>query len=461
MTGGDDKPSVSTTSMTIKVSPATVPGGSELTEKFWLLRWIDGLDIRSVRDVETAISDDSNFQDLASIATEARTSPGEDTRTNNPVVGGRGIDLSGELIAANEYELIEEVDKAFGRTWHYFDEVVVEGLTARRFTKMLADGNYDLARERARAHCILLLHLRKISALDNVVFRQKPDPCLFHGNDMEALEAAGLRKILDDRPSVVQRLAEDGTLHDVEDHYIHGEHFHYVFEHPLVGVRAGHIAGSPACRDEDELKQMISDDIFNLYAGYAAADAAMASEISAPLATSSPMLESILDADEGADAATGSVGGKVAVEIGLPILDGVPAADLIKIREDEADAFERFRAALRAAINEAVRSDIHSTKPHGISANIIEETLVPALHDIDQRLHVAQKVLHRKSAMNVSVGAALVAVGLIAGIPLLLPAGFAMGTAVPGVNFGKYLDDKGQVELSDLYFIWKLQSLRI
>ena len=430
-----------------------------MTDKYWLLEWIDSLEIRSLRDVEKAIADREKFQELTSMALEAQSSAGSDPRTNNPIVAGRGIDLSGELTSADEDELIDEVNQAFGRTWHYFDEVIVEGLSARRFSKMLSNRDYSLARKRARAHCILLLHLRKIGALDNLIFRQKPDPCIVHGSDTSILEDAGLRRILDDKASIVQSLKE-GTLHGIEDHYIIGQHFHYAFEHPLIGVQSGNIGGSPAGREEDELKQMIAEKIFDLYATYAAADVAMATEFSAPLATSSPILESILNSGDGAGTTPCSPVGEVAVEIGLPILDGISAADLLKIRDDEADAFERFRTALRAAINESLRKEHQSSNPHRIAIDVIEEVLVPALPDIDQRLRVAQKTLARKSAANISVGAAIVTVGLIAGIPLLLPAGIALGIGVPGANFNSYLDQKGQVELSDLYFMWKLQNLR-
>ena len=393
------------------------------------------------------------------MANQASMLPGADPQTNNPVVAGRGIDLSGELTGADEGELLNEVDRAFGATWHYFDEMIVEGLSARRYAKMVSNGDLALARRRAREHCLLLLHLREIGALGSVVFRQKPDPCVRHGKDVDKLEAAGIKRILDDRVNVVQTLAE-GVLHEIEDHYAYGGHFHYTYEHPLVGVRTGHLEGSPVGRSEAELKQWISGDIFDLFAEFAAVDVSVASELSAPLAISSPMLDSILTSSGGKrGAATGSVAGEVAIEIGVPILRGVSASDLLKIREDEADAFERFRVALRAAISELLKRGDDATDSTRVAGRVIDDFLVPALHDIDQRLNIALKTLARKSVANISVGSAVVAVGLIAGIPLLLPAGIALGMMVPGVNLGKYIEEKSEVELADMYFLWKLQNL--
>ncbi|MFI7123656.1 hypothetical protein [Amycolatopsis sp. NPDC049868] len=423
---------------------------------FWLLEWMETSGIRQERDIEKAISDYGKFKELNDLAMRASMHAGDESRTNNPVVAGRGIDLSGELTGADDRELINEVDQVFGATWHYFDEIIVEGLSARRYSKMISNGDHVLARERARAHCFLLLHLRKIGALDSVVFRQKLDPCIRHGNDSSKLEAAGLKRILDDRESIVKTLME-GSLHDIEDHYAYGGHYHYVYEHPLVGIRSGHLEGSPAGRSEHELKKLICEEIFNLFAEFTAVDVAVASDFEAPLAVFSPMIDFILALDNREDeAASEGLPGEVAIEIGMPILCGVSAADLLKIREDEADAFERFRSALRAAINETVKQR-GKRDVNAVAVTVLNDFLVPALHDIDQRLNVARKILSRKSAANLTVGSAAVTVGIIAGIPLLLPAGIALGMMAPGVNLGKYLEEKGEVELSDMYFLWKLQ----
>ncbi|WP_143263971.1 hypothetical protein [Amycolatopsis kentuckyensis] len=429
-----------------------------MSDNFWLLEWMDSSEIKTASDVEKAIADKGKFRELSSMAVEQSALPGQNLRTNNPIVAGRGIDLSGELTAADEVELTGEVDRAFGSTWHYFDEIVVEGLSARRYAKMILNKEYDTARERVRDHCRLLLHLRRIGALENVVFRQKLDPCVQHGRDVSGLEAAGLKRIMDDREEIVQTLTR-GVIHQIEDHYIYGEHFHFVYEHPLTGIQWGHLSGSPAGREEDELKRMISEELFSRYAEFAAADVAMARELSAPLATLSPVLESILSPRAGEiGASAGSFADEVAVEIGVPILNGVSASDLLKIREDEMDAFERFRSALRAGINEAIAKGGEGLGLGQVGAGIVEEFISPALHDIDQRLNVARKVMARKSATNISIGAAVLVVGLISGIPLLLPAGVALGSAIPGVHLAKYFEEKGQVELSDMYFLWKLQG---
>lgn len=418
-------------------------------------------EINTPSDLKKAVSQRANFRQLCLRAEEECSTPGEEPRTNNPVVAGRGIDLSGELTGSSGAELIKEVDRVFGMTWHYFDEIVTEGLSARRFMKMISNDDHALAQQRVRAHGRLLMHLRKIDALDSITFRQKPDPCPFHGTDADILESAGLSRILDDRASIVKSLGK-GILHDIEDHYIGGGHFHYLYEHPLVGPQVGTLDGSPAGRTGEQLKARIAERIFNLYASYAAADAASAAELSAPLATSSPILESIFDSTRKMDGRKSRmVTGEVAIEVGLPILHGVPAVDLLRIRQDEADSFERFRTALRATICEALKGLDDPESPGVTAADVIDEILIPALHDIDQRLDSAKKTLVKKSSVNATVGTSLAVIGLISGIPLLLPAGIALGTAIPGIHMSRYIEQKNEVEISDMYFLWKLQNSQI
>ncbi|MEV6276252.1 hypothetical protein [Nocardia sp. NPDC051832] len=427
-----------------------------MSNQFWLLDWMDSCGIERPLDLAKAVGDRARFRELCEKAESDCDNRGEDPRTNNPVVAGRGVDLSGELIGASGTDLITEVDTVFGMTWHYFDEIIVEGLAARRFTRMIDNADYRLARRRVISHGRLLMHLRRIGALDSVVFRQKPDPCITHGSDGSVLEGAGLNRIMDDRESIVQVLA-DGKLHQVREECAF--HLLYRYEHPLVGIRTGVVEKPRAGATETQLKVSIAESIFGLFATYASADAASAAELSAPLAVASPILESILSSGSSSRGVQSTgVAGSVAIEIGLPVLYGVSAADLLKIRQDEADSFERFRKALRTAINEAIDDPDRFVGSSAAAAVIVDETIVPALHDIDQRLSVAGKAMVKKSGANVTVGVALAIVGLISGIPLLLPAGIALGTGVPGVHMARYLDQKGEIELSDMYFLWKLQN---
>jgi hypothetical protein len=425
-------------------------------QRYWLLEWMQSNELKEPCDVERLLSERYIIAKLGELADSANQQVGDILRTNNAIIGGRGLDLSAEPTGAGADELVQEVDRIFGTVWHYFDEIVVEGFAPRRFMLMCRDGRYDLAKECVLTHCRLLLHLNAIGALDSVVFHQKPDPCTQHGNDNAVLNEAGLARILDDELNIVVEL-ERGELIAGEFHHgpSYERHFHYEYEHPLIGRHSGTLAIPYA--EEELIKRAIAQDLFLLYAENLAADVATSRVLSAPLAVSLPLHEALLggitdrlSSNKHAD--------EVAIELGLPILHGITARDLIKIRNDEADAFERFRSGLRAAINERVQRMDSADDATRIAAAIVDEFIVPGLHDIDQRLEVARKVLSRKSTVNIAVGTVAVIAGLLAGIPLLLPAGIAVGLAAPGVHYTKFLEEKGQLELSDMYFLWNLQQ---
>jgi hypothetical protein len=380
------------------------------------------------------------------MANEAQ--PQEPTRPNL-IVGGRGLDLSGELKGSTSEELIQEAEDLFGQVWHYFDQIVVEGYTPRRCVLMYENGDFDLCVERASSHSALLLYLRDIDALDALIFRQKPDPCIEHGHDRELLDRAGLERIKTQGPTLLEELAK-GEVVDVVDHL---DHLHYEYFHPLLGDCFGslwHGQYEAAVVDEDSLKRQVASNRFELHAEYMAADAFMATELSAPLAMAVPLHETVKKR-----LVSGTTVDDVALRLNLPVLHGISPQELVRLRQEEAESFERFRTALRAAIKERIKAaDAGSSEK--VAEDIADDILTPAIMDIKQRLQIASRGMRRKSVANLAVGVATVVTGLRAGIPILLPAGIGVGLGIPTVHYAKYIDTASEVELSDMYFLWKL-----
>jgi len=419
---------------------------------FWLLRWMDEKSVRSQRDVERIMAQPETLEHLYQYALAAHVEQAQKPSKPNPIVGARGLDLSGELTGADSEDLINESEQLFNQVWHYFDQIVVEGFAPRRYILMYEDEELDLCKNRIIAHSNLLLHLKEIGALDSLVFRQKPNPCVQHGHDVALLDEAGLDRIRQEGSTLIDQLSQ-GELTDVADH---GSHLHYEYFHPLLGQRIGELWNDKyyavEAGDSDALKRSIAAIEFEYQADFMAADAFEARILSAPLAVATPLHHSILD-----KTASPSVIDDVAIKLSLPILEGISARDLIQLRREEGAAFERFRIALRTAIKERVDAS-EAAAPHQVANEIIDDILRPAVWDIGQRLHVARKALARKSAVNVAVSAAAVMIGLRAGIPLLLPAGITAGLGAPTVHYTKHLDTTSEIELSDMYFLWKLQK---
>jgi hypothetical protein len=89
-----------------------------------------------------------------------------------------------------------------------------------------------------------------------------------------------------------------------------------------------------------------------------------------------------------------------------------------------------------------------------VSAEIVDDVINPSLNDIQQRLGAAQETLIKKSAVSIGVGVISTTVGLITGMPLLFPAGVAW-SLLPGQHYMKYIEEKRDIELSDMYFLWR------
>lgn len=145
---------------------------------------------------------------------------------------------------------------------------------------------------------------------------------------------------------------------------------------------------------------------------------------------------------------------RVAFEIKLPVLQSLPVETILNVRRDEHDSFQRFRDALRTAISDRVRlqPDANVEK---LAEEIQRDVLEPRLRDIEVRLRTAQRALLKKAGVAVGVGAMLTTCGLLAGlVPVALGAAtIAGGVIVPSQQ---YVDKKADIELSDMFFLWRL-----
>jgi hypothetical protein len=120
-------------------------------------------------------------------------------------------------------------------------------------------------------------------------------------------------------------------------------------------------------------------------------------------------------------------------------------------------SFERFRTSLRLAIRERLENT-QTADSVSVASEIAEDVVEPSLNDIEQRLSAAQSVLEKKSMISVGIGTASATIGLIAGMPLLLPAGVAWAL-LPGQHYMKYLEERRDIQLSDMYFLWRQEQL--
>jgi hypothetical protein len=282
-----------------------------------------------------------------------------------------------------------------------------------------------------------------------LLFRQKPPACVLHYK--QHLGETNLDGLLDNASWLIDQLAEQGELVEIRQH---DDHWHYTFVHPMLehtqwgsfGLEEG--STNPAT----DPNRAVAEAVFKEYSAHLVSDVRTAKYLTSPLAASVSLHSEVLDQPR-AEATEA----EVALELSLPVLEGVPAAELLKVRRDEALSFERFRHSLRAAIQERL-SNVQGGSSAEVASSVAEEVINPALNDIQQRLGAAQELLAKKSAVSLGLGAISTTIGLIAGMPLLLPAGVAWGL-LPGQHYMKYLEEKRDIQLSDMYFLWRQEQV--
>jgi hypothetical protein len=266
------------------------------------------------RQIEFArILDDKNaLQRLHELAAaDADLWEGLTEESTNPIVAGRAIDLSGELDCNHLNCLKAKVDDLFRRVWHYFDEIVVEGLSPYIASRMIEE-DPERALRLIEHHSKMLLYVRRIGAEDLLVFRQKLPGCAQHYR--RHLDEVGLTGLLERSSWLIDRLAEDGEVIELKPH---NDHWDYVFRHPMIE----HLASGGVYPEEDSAdpkanpQRAVAEAVFKKYSAHLVSDVHTARRLSTPLAASVSLHTQVLDRSvpEAAEA-------EVALNLALPVL---------------------------------------------------------------------------------------------------------------------------------------------
>jgi hypothetical protein len=147
---------------------------------------------------------------------------------------------------------------------------------------------------------------------------------------------------------------------------------------------------------------------------------------------------------------------EIAFQLELPVVEGLDTRTLLKIRNDERLSFERFRGALSAAIYQRLAKDSNGNTKK-IANEIRKDVLEPALADIEIRLKVATNSLRKKAGASLAIGSVPTIYGVYTLNPLLIAAGLT--PAVNGLNNAvhRYIEERSNVALSDMFFLWQAQ----
>jgi hypothetical protein len=420
-----------------------------MSEKFWLYNWIDSKRIRKLSHAEKLLKSDRAIEEIQTLAKTPTPRTEISSTTSAPlIVAGAGMDLSGHLGCDQAGCLKKQVDNLFSHVLHYFDKIVVMGPDPNLLFASSPSSIFSVKRT-VLNYVELLLYIRDIGAEDLLVFHDKPVFCREH--HQENLRKAGMGTFLEDSESYIQKILDESelVLKPLGDRVFAG--FMYNGSGPVGLVEPGVVS------NRERFRRGLAKNLFERYLGALSTDVAAARQWKAPLGatrdqfgpfSSKLRLRSSID--------------DVAFEVGLPVLRGIEPKILIRVRQDEKDAFDRFRHALRRAIAERLQNRTNDAAK--IAIEISNDLIQPEIRQIAKRLKSANRLFLKKAGQSVAFGMIPAACGLFVTNPVLSAAAVAAGLS-PAVTTilnaaHRRSEQRDDVTFSDMYFVWKAHQHR-
>jgi len=408
---------------------------------FWAYEWMNFHGVKSMKHVQSALSDKVALNHLHELAVARKPCP---QNLQVELVAGRGVDLSGHLDCNASACRKRQVDNLLRRAWHYFDRILVaDGLSH----EVSHHWNAKSAKLKPwlSGHLEVLLYLRSMGAENLIVFSEKPTPCQAHL--AKHADEAGLPRNLDSNQKMLEDLATTAKISSQQNKM---KEIEYAFSHPEFEHTVWGTIKKPRAGFSDKtVKRAIARDVVKRYAAHLVSDVATAHHAGAPLGAAVWLHGQLLR-----ESARETTPAEIIFNLSLPVIEKVPIDVLLKIRKGDGDAFERFRDSLRKAVTARMREGPNPTR---VADEIRQDLIEPELVRVRQRLASAEEILQKKAVVGLGLGSLMTTCGLLAGAPpsLAVTGGVAALTSVVGSAGQKYIDDRREVELSDMYFLWK------
>jgi hypothetical protein len=428
---------------------------------YWLAQWLDENEITRDWELENVLNSKSGihgFQEAVHKASQDERVNGkqypdaEDCRDS--IVAGRKLDFSG-MASCPAYECMRRgVDSTFRRAWHYFDRIVVEGISPVWLEQELKNADEDsfpLTFMKITGQAQLLLYLRHIGADRYIVFAPKShsfcqEHWQSHARDLglaaavnESQHGSTIKKIVQSSHFSFAKAPQGSSWHVTAT----GKYFDEPERILILGESA----------DEPPTPEAVAGALVSNIATAMISDVSLARRLSLPLVepSSVPWVSSPgRDKKNAADS--------TALRIGLPVFDHLTTEDFLKLREDERPEFELYRAGLQRAIQDQLDKD-PSRSPVQVAKIVEDEYLRPELAKIEKHARSRRAVMIKKTAVNLTIGTTAAAIGAMTSMPLLVESLTAFGSAVPLVPImHKFIDDGDTIKMSELYFLWKAEK---
>jgi hypothetical protein len=411
------------------------------SKKYWLADWLADTGVENTRALIKALLDDRKVAKAVEIASLAASQPAREVESADATaLAGRRLDLSGLGTCSHPTCIQRQLDEGLSNIWQYFDQVVVEGLGPRQFAARANSLLY--AREALLTHGSIYMHARQIGALPFMSFQEKPWAFCADHYKQHAREI-GLPIALNGRVArtLVAKFEQEGSIEKKE--MLNG-YVAYYFRHPLFESGLFWLV-PPEDRKKITAHAMAQEMYSNACIG-TIGDVALAERLGCPLVSDAetvlpmhtrPEMDAQID--------------RVALSMRLPGLTGATSEQILRLKREHMPEFVKFRGAVIAAIRE--RIDRLDQDPRRVAADVQREFVAPAVADIEVRLKNSLSKMSTKAASGLALGAAMVTIGTLSGAPLVIGTGVA--TAASGAfDIKKYVEEKGDIGLSDMYFLW-------
>ena len=434
--------------------PISTTPEANTTGHHWMLDWMDEFEVTSGKEVANRIELPGALQRLYDLANtnEKNTVRSSVELTENAVVGGGGFDMGvrGNL-CAHPLCRIESMNTEVVQALHYFDSMVVEGPSSDLYRSFFEDtsqspSDIDLLLQRLSWDIETLAYVRTSGLADYFQFVKKPHAFCQNHFTVHAQELGiGHLSTREEVKEMARRVAREGSI---SIRPAGDQQWVYVIKHPMMdNVNLVVLRGKSAPPRYMAVEKVLREELTVMVSDFATAKV-----LEKPLATA--VRPAIFAANN--NNARASVD-DVAACLKLPFLAGLKASEFVRLRTEHWDDFLKFRAALTAAIKETLDAK-GSASAERIATRLRRDFIEPAMADISRKVRLNNRSTIFKSIAGTTVGSTVAAFGALTSMPMLITAGIA-AAATPLVQTYKYFDDKREIELSDMYFLWRSASL--
>ena len=429
-------------------------------ESYWFWKWLKRHRIKDARSLQRTLSRRAAVDSLLELAPDPVVFKRKDTPETTELIGGKGIDLTGDLGCHHINCLTKEIDGLFRHAWHYFDRIALPDQALSRVLDFQRHGHVEALGEALEPFVLVLQRLHEINGLDLIRFDIRQPACMQHFQKHAA--EAGIDHAFVKKSLLAGDIARTAKISYDDEHEYNGHHH---LDYQLISEEFVHFEWGSLCSNQIKipknparLREAVALNVVEKYLAAISADALAARCAHSPLGAAIPFYQRLL-----ATRASPTVE-DVAFEIGLPVSNNMSIETLIKLRKNEGDAFYRLQAALREAITERLKSVEHRTASQ-LAIEIKRDIIDPEIRKIREKLKSVRSLAMRSAGVGIGLGTIAATVGLLWPIGPV-GVGLTVGGAITltGQALKKAHDDEiatqREVQLSDLYFLWRAHQHR-